>query len=591
MMGGSNPGGTPEWRSDAWRFDFQQESWHQLPDLPDADAYGPVAFGANELLLFGDTAWSWNTVTGTWVDRGAAMLPQFASSAIVLWRGKLIQLTLEEGGSAPRIYALSLPRPTAALGAIDLGVLVGYLALLIGLGIWFSRRERSTEDFFLAGQRIPWWAAGISLFATQLSAITFLGTPAVSYATDWMLLPSWLGILFFAPLAVKVFLPLYRRRPMRTVYTWLEWRFGVSVRLFGSFSFLVFQLLRMGVVVYLPSLALSTATGVEVWQCVLLMGVLATIYTVLGGMEAVIWTDVLQTGVLLLAVAATLWVVFAAVGDPIAALATAADAGKLRTFGGGWSTVEAATWALLLGGFFLQFGPYTADQAMVQRYLTTKDEKAAARGIWLNGWMSVPAGALFILVGTALWLYYRARPEALDLGVETDAVFPLFLAKELPTGVSGLVIAGLFAAAMSTLDSGMHAVATTCTTDWYERLSGRVASLRQARVATFVAGAVATAIALLLAASGILSSLLFFLKALGLLTSGVAGVFLLGVMSKRAHSAGALTGAAVGISVLAWVVFTTDTYLFVYPLIGIPATVIAGWLASRLIPTRPTTVS
>ena len=154
--------------------------------------------------------------------------------------------------------------------------------------------------------------------------------------------------------------------------------------------------------------------------------------------------------------------------------------------------------------------------------------------------------------------------------------------------MSGLVIAGLFAAAMSTLDSGMHAVATTCTTDWYERLSGRVASLRQARIATFAAGAVATAIALLLAASGILSSLLFFLKALGLLTSGVAGVFLLGVMSKRAHSAGALIGAAVGISLLAWVVFTTDTYLFVYPLIGIPATVIAGWLASRLIPARST---
>ena len=582
LMGGVGAtGDAPALRSDAWRLGLASETWQRLPDLPEAEAYGPVAYRATELLLFGASAWSFNTVTGQWVDRGPSLLPRSPASTMVRWQDRIVQLTLEPDGAPPRLLALSLPKAEAALGAIDFAVVIGYLALLIGLGAWFSRREKSTEDYFLAGRRIPWWAAGLSLFATQLSAITFLGTPAVSYATDWMLLPSWLGILFFAPLAVKFFLPLYRKRPMRTVYTWLEWRYGLSVRLFGSASFMVFQLLRMGVVVYLPSLALSTATGLEVTHCILLMGVLATLYTVLGGMEAVVWTDVLQTGVLLLGVGATLWVVFAAVGDPSAAFSAALEAGKLRTFGGGWSTVEAATWSLLLGGLFLQFGPYTADQAMVQRYLSTKDERAAARGIWLNGWMSVPAGALFILVGTALWLYYRARPETLALGIEADAVFPLFLANELPTGVSGLVIAGLFAAAMSTLDSGMHAVATTLTTDWVERLGGREAPLKLARTLTVVAGVAATGIAVILAASGILSSLLFFLKALGLLTSGVAGVFLLGALSKRATAVGALCGAAAGISLLAWVAFGTDTYLFVYPLVGIPSTVVVGWLASR----------
>jgi len=584
LMGGVGEGGL---RADAWRLDSARGVWQRMPDLPEAEAYGPVAYGATELLLFGSTCWSFNTVTGQWVDRGTGLLPGAPASTMVRWGERIVQLTIEPEGVSPRLLALSLPKAEAALGVVDFAVVISYLALLIGLGAWFSRREKNTEDYFLAGRRIPWWAAGLSLFATQLSAITFLGTPAVSYATDWMLLPSWFGILFFAPLAVHVFLPLYRKRPMRTVYTWLEWRYGLSVRLFGSFSFIAFQLLRMGVVVYLPSLALSTATGLEVTHCILLMGVLATVYTVLGGMEAVVWTDVLQTGVLLVGVGATLWVVFSAVGDPVAAFSSAAEAGKLRAFGGGWSTVEAATWSLVLGGLFLQFGPYTADQAMVQRYLTTKDEKAAARGIWLNGWMSVPAGALFILVGTALWLYYRARPEALALGIEADAVFPLFLATELPTGVSGLVIAGLFAAAMSTLDSGMHAIATTLTTDWVERLGGREAPLRVARTLTVVAGATATLVAVVLGASGILSSLLFFLKTLGLLTSGVAGVFLLGVMSKRATAAGALCGAAIGIGLLAWVAFGTATDLFVYPLVGIPTTVVAGWLASRAGVGRP----
>ncbi|MHC4753091.1 MAG: sodium:solute symporter family transporter [Planctomycetota bacterium] len=178
-------------------------------------------------------------------------------------------------------------------------VLGCYLVILVGVGIYFAKREKSTDDFFLAGRRIPFWAAGLSIFGTQLSAITYLAMPARAYATDWNLLPLNIGILAIAPLVVFVYIPLFRRLNITTAYEYLEKRFHVSIRIFGSLSFITFQLGRMGVVILLPALALSAVTGMNVYLCITLIGVLSTVYTALGGMEAVIWTDVLQAVVLI----------------------------------------------------------------------------------------------------------------------------------------------------------------------------------------------------------------------------------------------------------------------------------------------------
>ena len=178
-------------------------------------------------------------------------------------------------------------------------VLGCYLAVLVGVGVDFAKREKSTDDFFLAGRRIPFWAAGLSIFGTQLSAITYLAMPARAYATDWSLLPLNIGILAIAPLVVFVYIPLFRRLNITTAYEYLEKRFHVSIRIFGSLSFIAFQLGRMGIVILLPALALAAVTGVNVYLCIALIGVLSTVYTALGGMEAVIWTDVLQAVVLI----------------------------------------------------------------------------------------------------------------------------------------------------------------------------------------------------------------------------------------------------------------------------------------------------
>ena len=256
---------------------------------------------------------------------------------------------------------------------------------LIYIGLRFSKRGGDSNDFFLAGRRIPWWAAGISIFATQLSAITFVSTPALAYASDWLVLPGKVMILLMAPIVVLFYLPFFRRLDITTAYEYLERRFSLSVRLFGSASFIAFQLLRMAIVVFLPALALSTITGINVYACILIMGVLSTLYTALGGMEAVIWTDVLQTVVLIGGMLVAIIIVAMDVGGFGVVFETANAADKTRMWYWSMSTTDLATWSILLGTLALQFGPYTTDQSVVQRYLTTKDERSAARGIWLNG--------------------------------------------------------------------------------------------------------------------------------------------------------------------------------------------------------------
>lgn len=524
-------------------------------------------------LLGGDRGsrevFAWHAPTDTWVAAGE--LPAAP-------------------GDRPLRLAAARPSGAASLGKADAVLLVGYLALVLAIGTFFSRRERSSADWFVAGGRIPAWAAGCSILATQISAITFLSTPAVAFATDWSLLPSWFGMLLFAPIAVHAFLPAFRRLRAPTAYAWLEDRFGLAVRRFGAASFLVFQLARMGVVTYLPALAIAHATGLPHEACILICGAIAILYTVLGGMEAVVWTDVLQTFAIFGGAAAAIAVLVHGAGGPAAAWEAASAAGKTRVWNPSWSVFTDAGWLVLAGGFFLQFGPYSADQAIVQRYMTTPDQRSAARAIWFNGWLSAPVGFLFLVVGAGLWAWFRAHPQRLEIGMADDEVFPLFLASGLPPGVGGLILAALAAAAMSTLDSGMHSCATVMTHDFW--LRGRRAPADDARVLcvarrlAVVAGLAGTAIALALAAGEVRSLLLFFLKVLGLVMSGVAGVFSLGMLDRRAGSGAALTGAAACTALLAWLAFGTRVHLFLYPLVGIPACIAVGALAARLGPRR-----
>ena len=616
-----------EYLRDAYRYD-PGRGWKRVADLPwpVAAAPGPAPpAGRSHLLVFGGDdgahagraaelrdahpgfraeVLAYHPVTDTWrvVDRlpvepgpdpaGAAAAGTWApvTTAAVPWRGGIALPTGEArpGVRTPEVLVARLLPRRSVFATLDYAVLGLYFAMLVGMGIYFARRERSTRDFFLGGQRIPWWAAGLSIFGTQLSAITFMAIPAKSFGADLVFLLANATILAVAPIVVWLYLPFFRRLEVTTAYEYLEHRFNLAARLLGSVSYLLFQLGRMGIVLFLPALALAAVTGVDVRLCILVMGVLATTYAVLGGIEAVIWTDVLQVVVLLGGAALSLAVVAGGVGGGLGGIIEMAAAhDKLRIANLDWSAATAALWVVLLGSLFTNLVPYTSDQSVVQRYLTTASEKDAARSVWTNGILSMPASLLFFFLGTALWAFYRSHPERLSAAGANEDVFPWFIATELPAGIAGLVIAGLFAAAMSSLDSSMNSMATAITTDFYRRFRPAASDRRcltLARALTVLLGAAGTGCALALAASESTSMLDSYLAIVGLFGGGLAGLFAAGIFTRRANGPGAILGFLASALVLFAARESGAVHFLLYALIGVITCVVVSVATSGLFP-------
>ena len=472
--------------------------------------------------------------------------------------------------------------PVQPLAAIDWIAIAGYGLVLVWMGIHFSKREKGTEDYFLAGRRIPWWAAGISIFATSLSAITFMAIPAKSWSTDWIYFLQNLGILAVAPLAAFLLVPYFRRLDVVTAYEYLERRFHWSLRLAASALYMLFQVGRVAIVTLLPALALTAITGLDVTWCILLMGGICIAYTVLGGVEAVIWSDVLQAVILLGgAVWALMILLNGTDGGFTGMLADAGEAGKLRLVDPSWDLTRPSLLVIVLGAIFGNLIPYASDQSVVQRYLTVRDEREAKRAIIGGAVLAIPASLIFFGLGTALWSFYRSNPELLKPTAKLDQILPMFVIDQLPPGISGLVVAALFAAAMSSLDSAMNSVATAFTTDWYRRFRPDADDhrcLRIARFATIGIGVIGTGAALLMQRVNDPSLLDVWFKVLGLFGSGVAGVFLLGALTRRAGAVAGWSGLVAGAtSVWAVGVFTQVSGL-AYAAVGILACLTAGVL-------------
>jgi SSS family solute:Na+ symporter len=479
----------------------------------------------------------------------------------------------------------------ASFGHINYAVLAAYLTLLVAMGFYFARREKTTDDFFLAGHRIPWWAAGLSIFGTQLSAITYLAMPARAYATDWTLLILNIGIFAIAPFVIYFYLPFFRRLNITTAYEYLEKRFHISIRMFGSLSFILFQLGRMGIVILLPALALSAVTGFNIFICIALMGILSTIYTALGGIEAVIWTDVLQTFVLIGGAFVALRIIIGNLdGGFNQFVSVAIENNKFNIANLNWDWTSDALIVVILGAVFTNsLVPYTTDQAVIQRYLTTPNEKQAARAIWLNGFLAIFAGILFLLVGTGLFVFYKTYPQYLVALEKTDQIFPLFIAQQMPDGLAGLVIAGVFAAAMSTIDSSMHSISTAVTTDFVRRFIPRLSEsnyLLFARCLTIALGISGTATAMLLASIEIQYLWDFFLGIMGLLGGTLAGLFMLGIFTQRVGTFHAWIGATVSIGLLLYVKLETGLNNLLYGAIGSITCFIVAFIFSVIIPTK-----
>jgi len=469
-----------------------------------------------------------------------------------------------------------------ALNYVTLGI---YLLATVALGLWFSGQNRTTRDYFKAGRSIPWIVVGISM--SNVSSISYMSIPAKSFTGNWTVFFVNLPILLLAPLIVSVVLPRFQKLNSASAYEFLETRFGLVARIYGAAAFILLQVGRMALVIYLPALALAAVTDINIYLCILLIGVLSAVYSVLGGISAVVWTDFVQT-VFLLGAAALCFVLVAArlEGGVSEMVKVAARDNKLQLLEAG-NYSSGATWVLLLGGLFAQFVPYISDQSIIQRYMTTTDLEACRRAIWSNSVLAIGNTIMFLAVGTAIYVYYQLNPTHLAGIPGTDAILPFFISRELPPGVAGLVVAGIFAAAQSAISTSLNSSSTVLVTDFCQRLGSKQSDAHWLQTAKWITGAlgvVAVGAACLLAATRVESAFDTFQRIVGLSVSGLAGLFLLGMFTRRASETGAMIGAIGSAILLYGLQMYSRVNVFLYSAIGICACVAIGYGASVVFP-------
>lgn len=457
-------------------------------------------------------------------------------------------------------------------------VLLLYLGAMAAVGWRLARRQTSTEAYFVARRSVPHWAMGLSMFATLISSITFIAYPGSGFAGNWSELVPGIMVLVVLGLVGAVVIPFYREAVGVSAYEYFGRRFGYGVRAYTGLAFIAGHFSKMGFVLYLMALTASSMTGWDLYLLLVLVGLVTLFYTWLGGLEAVIWTDVIQ-GLLmwlgaLVVLGLLLWMI---PGGAEAAVSHAARAGKFEL--GHWTFDPAdarSFWVMALYGFFWYLQKYGADQTVVQRYLVARSHREAFRGVALGAVLCVPIWTLFMFIGTLLWAYYDLGGAPLPAAVldaqgrvQADRVFPHFLSTQMPAGLAGLFIAALLGAGMSTLSSDLNCLAAVGVEDYYRRLrpdASDAARLRMGRGLVLLAGVLATGIAALIAWRGerVLS---FYYAVTSIVSGGLAGLFLLAFLSRRANRRGVWVGIVANLLFTGWAVLTrgSDPWLDLGP--------------------------
>lgn len=572
-----------------WRWTADR-GWQQAPAPGGHILPGSLrALGQAHLLMLvreaGDVSLrTFHTITSAWATLDAAEAPPPVQIAA---RGNGLAWTGADGG----VHYAEVQGGKHLLGWLDWSVIVIYLAGMIGIGVYFYLKDQtaSESEFFVGGRSIPFWAAGISLYATNTSSISFIAIPAKAYETNWQYLTNnlvaVLGLMFVAVWIV----PLLRRLDLMSVFSYLETRFHPAIRMLASALAIAMQVgSRLSVILFLPALAIATITGIDVVWSILIMGIFTIIYTVMGGMRAVVWTDFVQVfvkmGGAIFAIGFIVWTLGADF-DGIREAAMAEHKTKLLDFS--FDLTKATVWGFIFLVVFDVVLTFPKDQVLMQRTLATKSDKEAGRSIWIFAAIMIPGGFIFYSIGTALWMYYKHNPGRLDPLLPIDATFPLFIAAELPPGVTGLIIAGIFAAAMSTLSSIINSVATLLSVDFYDKLAKNPTergSVRFAEIMTVVVGLAGMGLALVLSRYDIHSLFDVSIELAGLLGGGFAGAYTLGMFTRRANSPGVAIGIAgsIALTLLAWSFDLVHPYFYLG--ISILLCIVIGYLASLCFP-------
>ncbi|HZP85056.1 MAG TPA: sodium/solute symporter [Chthonomonadaceae bacterium] len=473
---------------------------------------------------------------------------------------------------------------------LDYLVIAIYLATAIWLGLRFTKKQKSLDDYFVADRSAPWWAAGISVIAANFSAISYLGSPAWAYQHDLQL---DFGIVFFPLqmlLVVTLFVPFLARLRLYTIYEYLEMRFGIAARLSASLLFILVRGGHLAFAIYAQSLALSLVLGLPILTCIWISGAATTLYTVFGGIEAVLWTDVMQFfvlvgGMFVILVAALL--PFGGSFGEVWHIASEGGHTRLVSFNLDFTTT-VTIWALFIGNLVGNLSAYGSDQVIVQRYFTAGSKKAMTKAVMLNGFLTVPLILLLDIIGLGFVAYYKTHPELRASLANPDQILPHFVTHVLPSPLPGLVIAGILAATMSTLSSGLNSLCTVTMVDFYRRFVPRhdgseKEEVGTARCFTLGWGLLITFSAMFMGRLGQIVE--GSMKALGFLSGPLLGMFLLGILSRRANSFGVLIGAAVGTACAAYAAQTSISWLWYGP-VGCLGTVLVGYPLSFLRPTR-----
>jgi solute:Na+ symporter, SSS family len=467
---------------------------------------------------------------------------------------------------------------------LDLAIVIAYLLGVTALGMRFRRGQQSATDYFLGGRTAPWWALAFSIVATETSTLTIIGAPAISYGGNLTFLQLVFGYLIGRLLIVLLLLPGYFRGEYFTAYALIEKRFGQKMRAVAASTFLVTRAIAEGVRVSAIALVVSVVLGTSEKLAVVIVIALTVLYTFEGGMKAVIWTDVAQLLLYLTGSALTFIVLLHRIpGGWSEVTQVAAAAGhKLQLLDFSWNLATKYTfWSGLIGGSFLTMATHGTDQIIVQRLLAAKSERDSGRALLASGAIVLVQFAVFLLIGVLLYVFAQHSP-LLAPGERTDRILPLFLVREMPVGLAGLLLASIVAVAMSNASGSLNSLAASSVLD-FAKLRGQSADparfLRLSRGMTLVWGLVLMGFGLVkwgpLLETGLTVASLPF--------GSLLGLFLLGTLDRGANARGALTGMIAGLAtVLSVFQFTSVAYTW-YFMIGSIVTFVTGLVASRFL--------
>jgi len=451
---------------------------------------------------------------------------------------------------------------TPYLHNLDIAILFAYAAVLLGMGVYYFRKSKTSAQFMVADRSIPAWAAGLAVMSAYTSSISYIATPGKAFDDNWHPLIFALTIPPIAFIVTRYVIPYYRKMKMISVYQFLEERLGAYGRIYAAFSFILFMVGRIAVILYLSSLLLNSFMPWNLAAIIVFIGIITIIYTMLGGMEAVIWTDVMQSAIMIIGILFCAGALTVAIfSKPDFLIQNAFDADKFSLGSASFSLTSRTIWVMIIYGVTENLRNLIADQNYVQKYASVATEAEAKRSVWIAMLIYVPLTAVFLYIGTALFSFYSPGGALLPPEIiKGDQVFPFYIATQLPIGLKGLIIAAILAAAMSTVDSALNCSATVLLLDFYKRFIksdiSEAKSLLILRGSSILWGVLGILFALLMIRAK--SALDVWWEISGIFGGGILGLFLLALIRVRLEVWQGITAVVISVLVISWGTFARN---------------------------------